>query len=94
MMDQERELTMWVGADDDVQIRLNDALVWKGGNVNKQWFFSTVYTTGHEHDRQFNRTEGRTTVRLRKGRNTIFFKLSNGPNKGFISIVLTLPVPA
>jgi hypothetical protein len=29
------------------------------------------------------------TVHFRKGRNKLFFKLSNGPNKAFLSMVLT-----
>jgi hypothetical protein len=89
MMDEERDLTAWVGADDDAQLWLNDRLVWKGGNVNKDWFFSQIYDTSNTGVRDYNLSEGTRTVHLRKGRNKLFFKLSNGPTRLFFSLVLT-----
>jgi hypothetical protein len=89
MMDEARDLTIWVGADDDAQLWLNDALVWKGGNVNKAWFFGQVYDSFNTGVRDYNLNEGTRRVHLRKGRNKLFFKLSNGPTRLFFSLVLT-----
>jgi hypothetical protein len=89
MIDAEQDLTMWVGADDDAQLWLNDRLVWAGGNVHKDWFFNEVYETRNTFVRDYNLSEGRRTVHFRKGRNKLFFKLSNGPTRIFFSLVLT-----
>jgi hypothetical protein len=88
-VDEAGDLTAWIGADDDVQIYLNDRLVWEGGNLNKGAYFDAVYNyrTTHRHD--YNRTEGKRLLHFNKGRNKIFFKLSNGPNVMFLSMVLT-----
>lgn len=88
-LDQASDLTAWIGADDDVQIDLNGRRVWDGGNVNKLSYFDTIYNTGTTHLRDYNRTEGKRVLHFEKGRNTIFFKLSNGPNSAFLSLVLT-----
>jgi len=88
-LDQARDLTAWIGADDDVQIYLNDRLVWRGGNVNKQSYFDAIFAAGSTHLRDYNRTEGKRVLHFNKGRNKIFFKLSNGPNSAFLSMVLT-----
>jgi hypothetical protein len=88
-VDQDCDLTAWIGADDDVQIHLNDRLVWKGGNVNKGAYFEAVYNQDQGYLRDYNRTEGRRVLHFNKGRNTLFFKLSNGPNGAYLSMVLT-----
>jgi len=89
MLDAEQDLTMWVGADDDAQLWVNDRLVWKGGNVDKDSFFGQVYETRNTYVRDYNLSEGRRIVHFRKGRNKLFFKLSNGPTRIFFSLVLT-----
>jgi hypothetical protein len=89
MMEEERDLTIWVGADDDVQLWLNDRLVWGGGSAGKQSFIGAVYSTFNTYVRDYNLTEGRRRVHVRKGRNKLFFKLSNGPTRIFFSLVLT-----
>ena len=89
-VDEACDLTAWIGADDDVQIYLNDRLVWEGGNVNKQCRTSMPSSdSGATHLRDYNRTEGKRVLHFNKGRNKIFFKLSNGPNHAFLSMVLT-----
>jgi hypothetical protein len=88
-MDAEQDLTIWVGADDDAQLWLNDRLVWAGGNVHKDWFFNQVYETRNTFVRDYNLSEGKRRVHFRKGRNKLFFKLSNGPTRIFFSLVLT-----
>jgi len=89
MLDAEQDLTIWVGADDDAQLWLNDRLVWAGGNVNKDSFFGRVYETRNTFVRDYNLSEGKRVVHFRKGRNKLFFKLSNGPTRIFFSLVLT-----
>jgi hypothetical protein len=88
-MDQASDLVAWIGADDDVQIYLNDRLVWQGGNIDKQSFFDAVFDPGSTLLRDYNRTEGRRVLHFKEGSNKIFFKLSNGPNAAFLSFVLT-----
>ncbi|MRW92046.1 hypothetical protein GJ699_18795 [Duganella sp. FT80W] len=89
MLDREQLLTMWIGADDDAQIWLNDEQVWAGGNINKTSFWRDLYDTQNTYARDFNMTEGKRKVRFKKGRNKIFFKLANGPSRTFFSLVLT-----
>jgi hypothetical protein len=89
MLDAEQDLTIWVGADDDAQLWLNDRLVWKGGNADKDSFFGHVYETRNTYVRDYNLNEGKRVVHFRKGRNKLFFKLSNGPTRIFFSLVLT-----
>ena len=91
MMDTDRDLAMWIGADDDAQVWINDRLEWKGGNVNKLSFFRKVYDDWNGYAAAYNFSEGKVTVHFRKGRNKVFFKLSNGPNQAFFSMVLTPP---
>lgn len=89
-VDEDCDLTAWIGVDDDVQIYLNDRLVWRGGNADKQWYFDAVFNPGSRHLlRDYNRTEAMRVLHFNKGRNKIFFKLSNGPNHSFLSFVLT-----
>ena len=87
--DRAQQTEMWVGADDDARVWVNDKLVWAKGNRAKLSFISTVYGSSESLIRTLNMNEGKQTVQLRKGRNKFLFKLSNGPSGGFISIVLT-----
>jgi hypothetical protein len=89
MMDADQDMTIWVGADDDAQLWLNDRLVWEGGNVNKEWFFGQIYETRNTYVPNYNLSEGKRVVHFRKGRNKLFFKLSNGPTRVFFSLVVT-----
>lgn len=89
MLEKAQDLTIWVGADDDAQLWINDQLAWKGGNVNKEWFFGEIYETANAYVRDYNLTEGKRVVHFRKGRNKLFFKLSNGPTRLFFSLILT-----
>jgi hypothetical protein len=88
-VDEACDLIAWIGADDDVQIYLNDRKVWEGGNVNKQSYFDAVFNTRNTYIRDYNRTEDKRVLHFNKGRNKIFFKLSNGPNDAYLSLVLT-----
>ena len=88
-MDRERDMLVWVGADDDASVKVNDRLIWKGGTAGKRWFYQSIYASKTTYQRDYNRTEGQRLVRFKKGRNTVFFKLSNGPTRLFFSMVLT-----
>jgi hypothetical protein len=88
-VDQACDLVAWIGADDDVRIWLNDRVVWEGGNVNKRPYFDAVFVTRNTYLRDYNRTEGQRVLHFNKGRNKLFFKLSNGPNNPYLSLVLT-----
>jgi hypothetical protein len=88
-VDQACDLTAWIGVDDDVQIYFNDQLVWQGGNVSKRPYFDAIFNNRNTYLRDYNRTEGKRVLHFNKGRNRIFFKMSNGPNKAFLSMVLT-----
>jgi len=89
MVDKEQDLTIWVGANDDAQLWLNDRLVWRGRKVAKALFYREVDDTGKSHGRDYNFSEGKRVVHLRQGRNKLFFKLSNGLDSLFFSLVLT-----
>ena len=88
-VDRACDLKAWIGSDDDVQVYLNDRLVWRGGNISKQTYFDTIFNPNTPYLRDYNRTEGTRLLHFNKGRNRIFFKLSNGPNDAFLSMVLT-----
>ena len=88
-VDEDCDLVAWIGADDDAQIYVNDQLVWRGGKVSKMPFFNTIFAPGATHTQDYNRSEGRRAVHFNKGRNKIFFKLSNGAQGMFLSMVLT-----
>jgi len=88
-MAREQDLTIWVGADDDAQLWLNDRLVWRGGNVAKARFYREVHDTHNTHGRDYNFSEGKRVVHVRQGRNKLFFKLSKGSGPLFFSLVLT-----
>lgn len=88
-VDEDCDLTAWIGADDDAQIYVNDRLVWRGGKVRKMQFFGAIYAPDATHTQDYNRSEGTRVVHFNKGRNKIFFKLSNGAQGMFLSIVLT-----
>lgn len=89
MVDKEQDLTIWVGANDDAQLWLNDRLVWRGRHVAKALFYREVNDTGTPHGLDYNFSEGKRVVHLRQGRNKLFFKLSNGLDSLFFSLVLT-----
>ncbi|MEN0039221.1 MAG: hypothetical protein AAGC78_19235 [Cellvibrio sp.] len=92
-IDKAADFWLWVGGDDDIKIWLNEKLVWEGG-YSKQWFFDDVRAHRQQYIAQWNLSEAKTQIHLSAGRNTILFKLSNGPNPSavggyFASLVLT-----
>ncbi|MCS0592185.1 hypothetical protein ACFQ09_17165 [Massilia norwichensis] len=87
----ERDMDMWVaiGADDDSKMWFNERLVWISGMDNdKPWYRRPFYSM-HAELAQRNLTEGQRKLHFHKGRNTILFKLYNGMNLMFFSVVLS-----
>lgn len=92
MSDTERDVVAWIGGDDDARVWLNDRVIWEGGDIegdNKAWFWNAIFHTRNDYVRDFNLTEGRRLIHLHKGRNKLFFKLSNGATRVFFSMVLS-----
>jgi hypothetical protein len=90
----DRDMDMWmaIGADDDSKLWFNERLVWiSAPDVDKPWYRRPFYSM-HTELAQRNLTEGQRKLHFHKGRNTILFKLYNGMNLMFFSMVLT-PAP-
>lgn len=86
----DRDMDMWmsIGADDDSKLWFNDRLVWISGDGDKPWYRTPFYSLEIELA-QRNLTEGQRKLHFHKGRNTVLFKLYNGMNLMFFSVVLS-----
>jgi hypothetical protein len=87
----DRDMDVWVsiGADDDSKMWFNDRLVWISSLVDdKPWYRQPFYTIGPALATR-NLTEGQRRLHFHQGRNTILFKLYNGMNLMFFSVVLS-----
>ncbi|RFP32801.1 hypothetical protein [Duganella sp. BJB476] len=85
--DRERDVWFDIGSDDDSKLWLNDTLVWTSADGMKPWYHDTYRAFGKEIA-ALNLTEGSRKVHLKKGRNTLLFKLYNGQAEMFFSLVL------
>lgn len=90
MVEEDTDMWMHIGGDDDTKLWFNDRLVWTSGDGDKPWYRQPFYTLGTEMV-LMNLTEGQRKLRFHKGRNTILLKLYNGTNLMFFSVVLTPP---
>ena len=88
-VDQDCDLLAWFGADDDAQVYVNDRPVWPGGNVSLMQYIYAIWAPGTAHRQDYNFTEGQRVVHFNKGRNKVFFKLTNGAQGTHLSFVLT-----
>jgi len=86
-VDQDTEVWLDIGADDDSKLWLNDELVWVSGNGDKPWYHRPFYRLDDELSR-YGLVEGRVKVTLKAGRNTLLFKLYNGIDLMFFSVVI------
>jgi hypothetical protein len=86
--EEDVDLWMWIGADDDSKLWFNDRLVWISGDGDKPWYRQPFYSLDSELAAR-NLTEGQRRLHFRKGRNTILLKLYNGMNLMFFSVVLS-----
>jgi hypothetical protein len=81
--------TVWldIGADDDSKLWLNDRVVWVSDDGDKPWYHRPFYNLGPEMAR-YGLVEGTRRVALQPGRNTLLFKLYNGIDLMFFSVVV------
>lgn len=86
---QDSDIWVWIGADDDARIWLNDRMVYEGGNIDKGWYFQEVYFGNKEHRDNWNFTEAKQLIHFKKGRNKIMFRLFNASQNGFFAMVLS-----
>ena len=86
----DRDITVWldIGADDDSKLWLDDTLVWHSGDAFKLWYQRPFYQLTSELA-GYDLVEGRRRVTLTAGRHTLLFKLYNGIDLMFFSVVLT-----
>ena len=87
-MDEERDLVLALGSDDDTKLWFNDRLVWVSGDGYKPWYSSPGYVGLHKEMSDWNLTEGTRRVRFKKGRNSLLLKLYNGASLSFFSVVI------
>ena len=87
--DRERDVWLQIGGDDDSRLWLNDKLVWTSFDGMKPWYQDGGYRSLRKEIDTLNLTEGSRKVHLKKGRNTLLFKLYNGQAEMFFSLVLT-----
>lgn len=88
-VDRDIDLWAWIGADDDSKMWFNDSLVWISSQVDdKPWYRQPFYTMETALSTR-NLTEGQRRLHFKKGRNTILFKLYNGMDLMFFSVVLS-----
>jgi len=86
----DHDTTVWldIGADDDSKLWLNDELVWVSGDGDKAWYHRPFYQLAPQVA-AYDLVEGRRRVTLHAGRNTLLFKLYNGIDLTFLSVVIT-----
>ncbi len=87
-VDDDVDLWAWIGADDDSKMWFNDRLVWISGDGDKPWYRQPFYRQRTAVATR-NLSEGQRKLHFHKGRNTILFKLYNGVNLMFYSVVLS-----
>lgn len=90
MVEEDSDMWMHIGGDDDTKLWFNERLVWTSGDGDKPWYRQPFYTLDTQMA-LLNLTEGQRKLHFHKGRNTILLKLYNGTNLMFFSVVLTPP---
>jgi hypothetical protein len=86
-VDRAQDVWLDIGADDDSKLWLNDQLVWTSGDGDKPWYRQPFYSL-EASIRNAALVEGSRRVHLRAGRNRLLFKLYNGIDLMFFSVVL------
>ncbi len=87
-VDHDTPVWLDIGADDDSRLWVNDTLVWASGDQDKDWYHTPFYKLD-ERVAAYDLVEGRRRVVLHAGRNTLLFKLYNGIDLMFLSVVIT-----
>lgn len=88
VMDEERDLVLALGSDDDTKLWFNERLVWLSGDGFKPWYSSPGYVGLSQEINDWNLTEGTRKVHFKKGRNSLLLKLYNGASLSFFSVVV------
>lgn len=87
-MDEERDVDVSMGADDDATFWLNGRVIWKSGGNDKPWYHKNFSDRG-TRIAQMNLSEVKARVHFRKGHNALLFKLYNGPMNLFFSLIIS-----
>ncbi len=86
--DRARDVWLGLGADDDAKLWVNDVLFWTSGNQRKAWYTTGGVQALKQDIAARNLIEEKRLVHLRRGRNTVLFKLYNNPLDVFFSLVI------
>jgi len=86
--DSARDVWMALGADDDAKLWVNDKLVWVSGNALKPWYMPGGFGARADDLQTAGLIEERRLVHLKKGRNTVLFKLYNGILDVFMTVAI------
>ncbi len=87
-MDQDRDVWLDVGADDDSKMWLDGRLVWTSEPGDKPWYHPPYYFRD-EQVASLTLSEGSRKVHLRRGVHRLLFKLHNASDRTFFSVVLS-----
>jgi len=85
--DQDRDMWVALGSDEDSKVWLNDQLVWSSGNADKAWYTRDFRSMKTNLD-QWSLTEANRLMHFKKGHNKILFKLYNEYGVLFFSFVI------
>lgn len=88
VVDEDADLVLAIGSDDDTKLWLNDSLVWRSGDAFKPWYRTPGYVGMPREIADWNLAEGTRKLRFRKGRNRLLVKLYNGSSLAFFSVVI------
>jgi len=88
VVDEDVDLVLAIGSDDDTKMWLNDSLVWRSGDAYKPWYRSPGYVGMPKEIADWNLAEGTHKLRFTKGRNRLLLKLYNGSSLAFFSVVI------
>jgi hypothetical protein len=86
-VDRDQDVVLDIGADDDSKLWLNDTLVWASDDCDKLWYHVPFFKLDGALA-NYALAEASVRVHLHAGRNRLLFKLYNGVDLMFFSVVL------
>lgn len=86
-VDQDQDVWLDIGADDDSKLWLNDELVWTSDDRDKLWYHVPYFKLSGALT-NYALTEVSVRVHLHAGPNRLLFKLYNGVDLMFFNVVL------
>jgi hypothetical protein len=87
--ERDMDVWVWIGADDDSKMWFNDSVVWISSQSGDKTWYRQAFTSMSSGIAARNLSEGQRKLHFHKGRNTILFKLYNGIELMFFSVVLS-----